>query len=430
MSQDFRKSAPETRVIKNFPVPKIEESQWVEGQRHYISHTDSLGVVKIMLWFPNGISEQKSSFIATAAYELISSGGKGKSEKDIIGYLDHLGATVQFDCELYGATATIRCSKETAIDVFKWVTQTILDCEYPDREFENYKLIKRASIERKMQTPQYWSAKIASENYYGKDHLLGKHGSLADIDGLKKEDVLAFHMEHIDLGKSMLLVAGDCDEILGKELLSIHNEFFTQKFDLKIGEAKIETNKTFEGILTHELPNSSQVSLQLMKHIGKLEEIDLHKFTLLNMVLGGYFGSRLMQEIREEKGLTYGIGSYFRPAMDGRSWIISGEMNSDNAQLALENVIEIMEKLRTDLIDNEELERAKRYYSGQFRSGFDGPFSSAAKMQQIIMRNYSNHFYANTLEEIWNITAEELLEVAKIYLDPNTFIKVMAGKIN
>lgn len=429
MNQDFRKSAPETRVIKSFPVPKIEESQLVEGQRHFISHTESLGVVKMMLWFPNGISEQKSSFIATAAYELIMSGGKGKTEKDIIGYLDHLGANVQFDCELYGATATIRCSKDTAVDVLKWVTKTILDCEYPDREFENYKLIKRASIERKMQTPQYWSAKIATENYYGKEHLLGKHGTLNDIDELKKEDVVAFHMEHIHLGKSMLLVAGDCDENLGKELLSIHNEFFTEKFDLKIGEAQIDSSPNFEGIIKHELPNSTQVSLQLLKHIGKLEELDLHKFTLLNMVLGGYFGSRLMQEIREEKGLTYGIGSYFRPAMDGRSWIISGEMNSDNAQLALDNVIEIMEKLRTEPIGNDELERAKRYYSGQFRSGFDGPFSSAAKIQQIIMRKYTNSFYENTLAEIWNITPMQLMEVAKNYLDPNSFIKVMAGKI-
>jgi predicted Zn-dependent peptidase len=148
------------------------------------------------------------------------------------------------------------------------------------------------------------------------------------------------------------------------------------------------------------------------------------------MVLGGYFGSRLMQEIREEKGLTYGIGSYFRPAMDGRSWIISGEMNSENADLALSCVVEIMEKLRSEIIDIEELERAKRYYSGQFRSGFDGPFSSAAKIQQRIMRNYSDTFYKDTLSAIWNTTPEEILEVAQNYLDPNTFIKVMSGKVN
>ena len=430
MSQTFRKIAPETRVIKSFPVPQITESHLVNGQRHYISHTDSLGVVKMMLWFPNGISVQKSSFIATAAYELLMSGGDGKTEKEIIGYLDHLGATVQFDCELYGATATIRCSKERASEVLKWVTNHIIKCAYPQRDFENYLLIKRASMERKMQTPQYWSAKLASENYYGKEHLLGKHGRLEDIDSLKREDVVEYHMEHIHPGKSMLLVAGDCDEKLGAELLSIHNEYFKENFDFKIGEANLKGMNEFTEIIKHSLRNSTQVSLQLLKHIGYLEETDLHKFTLLNMVLGGYFGSRLMQEIREEKGLTYGIGSYFRTAMDGRSWVISGEMNSENADLALECVIEIMHNLRIEKIDNEELERAKRYYSGQFRSGFDGPFSSAAKIQQKIMRQYSDNFYENTLKEIWNVSPEEILEVAQNYLDPNTFIKVMAGKVN
>lgn len=429
MSQEFRKVAPLTRTIKSFPVPEIQESFWVEGQRHFISHTDSLGVVKMMLWFPHGISEQKHSFVASAAYELLLSGGNGKTEKDIVGYLDHLGANVQFDCELYGATATIRCSKERAVEVLKWVTDHILSCEFPEKEFDNYRLIKKASIERKMQTPQYWSSRIASENYYGSEHLLGKHGKLEDVENLKRNDVIAFHKEHIHPGKSMLLVAGDCNNVLGNELLSIHNEYFKEKFNLQIGQANIASRLHSDTIYTHELPNSTQVSLQLLKHVGHLEEHDLHKFTLLNMVLGGYFGSRLMQEIREEKGLTYGIGSYFRPAMDGRSWIISGEMNSENAQLALDCVIEIIEKLRNTLIDSEELERAKRYYSGQFRSGFDGPFSNAAKVQQRIMRNYSETFYKDTLSAIWTITPEEILEVAKNYLDPNTFIKVMAGKI-
>lgn len=430
MSQDFRNLAPETRTIKSFPVPQIQESSIVEGQRHFISHTESLGVVKIQLWFPHGISEQPASFVGSAAYELLTSGGNGKTEKEIIDYIDHLGANVQFDCELYGATATIRCSKDSAVNVMKWIYETILSCEYPEREFENYKLIKRASIERKMQTPQYWSGRMATENYYGKEHLLGKHGSLESIDELSRDEVRAFHMKHIHPGNSMLLVAGDCDEVLAKDLLSIHQRYFKEKFDLKIGEANIDNNRQYSDVLKHELPNSTQVSLQLIKHIGHLPENDLHKFTLLNMVLGGYFGSRLMQEIREEKGLTYGIGSYFKPAMDGRTWIISGEMNSENAQLALDCVVDIMNQLRTQPVELGELEKAKRYYSGQFRSGFDGPFSAASKVQQKIMRNYSDSFFENTLEHIWNITPKEILEVAQNYLDPNTFIKTMAGKVN
>jgi len=136
-----------------------------------------------------------------------------------------------------------------------------------------------------------------------------------------------------------------------------------------------------------------------------------------------------MQEIREQKGLTYGISSYFRPAMQGRSWIISGEMNSNNAHLALDCTLEIMEKIRTSLVSDEELEKAKRYYSGQFRTGFDGPFSIASKVQQKILSNYSDNFFADTLDHIWQITPQQIKTVAQNYLDPKSFIKVMSGKI-
>jgi zinc protease len=259
--------------------------------------------------------------------------------------------------------------------------------------------------------------------------LLGKHGNLEEIESLKKSDILAYHSQFIHPGNSMLLVAGDCNSTLEKNLKTLHDSYFQSKFQINIDSEDINTNRNFTDNIYYDLPNSSQISLQLIKHVGYMHESELHKFTLLNMILGGYFGSRLMQEIREEKGLTYGIGSYFRPAMQGRSWIISGEMNSTNAQLALDCTLEIMEKLRTELVSEEELEKAKRYYSGQFRSGFDGPFSIAAKVQQKILRNYSDVFFADTLEHIWNITPEQIQTIAQNYLDPKSFIKVMAGKI-
>jgi predicted Zn-dependent peptidase len=428
MNQLQRKNPPNTRTIKSFPVPEIQEKP-SEKQRLFVSNTENLGVVKMMLWFPHGKSTQKSSFIADAAYSLLLSGGNGKSEKEIIDYLDHLGASINIDCEIFGATATIRCAKECALSVLEWIVNHMIHAEYPDREFENYKLIKKASVERKMQTPQYWAGRLASENYYGSEHLLGKHGNLEEIESLKKSDILAYHSQFIHPGNSMLLVAGDCNSTLEKNLKTLHDSYFQSKFQINIDSEDINTNRNFTDNIYYDLPNSSQISLQLIKHVGYMHESELHKFTLLNMILGGYFGSRLMQEIREEKGLTYGIGSYFRPAMQGRSWIISGEMNSTNAQLALDCTLEIMEKLRTELVSEEELEKAKRYYSGQFRSGFDGPFSIAAKVQQKILRNYSDVFFADTLEHIWNITPEQIQTIAQNYLDPKSFIKVMAGKI-
>jgi predicted Zn-dependent peptidase len=147
------------------------------------------------------------------------------------------------------------------------------------------------------------------------------------------------------------------------------------------------------------------------------------------MVFGGYFGSRMMQELREKQGLTYGISSFFRPLWKGRSWEVSGEMNSENKDKALNGVKQIIQTLQSEKIPENELNRAKTYYLGVFRSGFDGPFANANKSITSLVREYSSEFYQNTLEQILDIQPDELMTLAQKEMDTNSFIKVVAGKL-
>jgi predicted Zn-dependent peptidase len=177
------------------------------------------------------------------------------------------------------------------------------------------------------------------------------------------------------------------------------------------------------------MKNSSQVSMFMMKHIGVIDEPTQHRLTLLNLMLGGYFGSRLMQELRENQGLTYGIGSSFRPTYNERAWTVSGEMNSTNAEKALEETLKIMHEFSRTKVTTDELEKAKRYYSGSFRSGFDGPFSSLIKCQNLIIRNLNTDHYRKTLKNIWETDPNQILETANQYLNPKEFQLSLAGDI-
>ncbi len=425
---NFRSNRPEVRTIKTFDVPEYKERKSKKGQRYFHQHTPDLGVLRISIWFNAGIKDQIKPMQTAAAMELLLSGGCGRTEKEIIQHIEHLGASVNTDYSLVGSVLNIRCSKSVASEVLKWVEEHIYGAEYPESEFENYLPVKLASLERKMQTPSYWSDRISRELYYGKSSLLGKFADLEDVENLTRDDLVAFHAKHLQLGKTMLFVSGDCTEELLEELLSIHDSYFTEAFSLNVEEDDI-AHFVSPTVVKHPVKNTSQASMVLLKHIGTIDEKTQHQMTLLNMVLGGYFGSRLMQELREKQGLTYGIGSHFRHTLQGRTWIISGEMNSDNAELALTKTIEIMNQLKEELISAEELDKAKRFFSGQFRSGFDGPFSAVAKYQQTILRNHTSMYYKNTLDAIWNTTAEDLKLLANNVLDEKTFVKVIAGQV-
>jgi len=428
MIHEFRSERPDVRTIKTFDIPHFGEVLSPKGQRYFHQHTADLGVLRISIWFPSGIKEQEKPLQTAGAMELLLAGGCGRTEKEIIQHIEHLGASVSTDYSLLGSVLNIRCSSKVAAEVLHWVEQHVEGAEYPQNEIDNYLPVKYASLERKMQTPGYWSDRISRESYYGSSSLIGKFADLEDILNLTREDLVSFHAKHLQLGKSMLFVSGDCNEELLNELLKIHDQYFIEPFSLHIPEEEIAGSWEAAPI-KHHVKNTSQASMVLLKHIGKIDEITQYRLTLLNMVLGGYFGSRLMQELREKQGLTYGINSYFRPALVGRTWIVSGEMNSDNADLALTKTLEILKEMKENLISEDELEKAKRFFSGQFRSGFDGPFSAAAKLQQTILRNHSSMYYSNTLNAIWSTTPEDLKLLANNVLDENTFVKVISGAV-
>lgn len=430
MIDSHRNFAPDIRKISQFAVPDIDWKINRNGQSYYHHYTPEIGVVIMVLWFPKGIINQVKNFQCTASFEMLFSGSETKTEKEIIGYIDHLGASISTESSVLTSSITIRSTTEKAKLVLQWIIDNINDATYPQDEFSNYVPVKKASIERKMQSPNYWADRIAKENYYGKNNILGTFGDIVDLIQLTREDLIQFKQKHIRLSESMFLISGDCDEALLNDLLAIQyteNDHSTFKIETPLTLLNIEIP---ESPLVHSMENVSQASMCLLKHIPPVEEEEIHKLTLLNLVLGGYFGSRLMQELREKRGLTYGINSHFRPALNGRTWIISGEMNSENAKLALSLTLEIMETLANQLISDEELEKAKSYFSGQFRAGFDGPFSNMHKCQHLILRDHSKSYFKDTLTHIWNITPEDILHTAKNVFQNNTFIKVIAGNIS
>jgi predicted Zn-dependent peptidase len=104
-------------------------------------------------------------------------------------------------------------------------------------------------------------------------------------------------------------------------------------------------------------------------------------------------------------------------------------MNTSNVDQALEAILEIMNGMITNPPAGEELERAKRYYSGQLRSSFDGPFAMTQKLKNLFVRNYSFQHYDTALKSIWTATTDDLCRIADNYLHPESFNTVLAGDV-
>ena len=434
MTTSFRATRPQAKTIESLALKNLTIENLRTGHPVFLGEPSSIGVVRVELFWPAGTKQQTTPYQASLAVDLLLSGDEFHSEYDVIRYLDHLGATHSTETNLLGSSLVFRCAKKHVNDVANWVFKHVHAASYPITEFENAVMIRRGSLERQQQTPKYWSSRIAQESLYGKSHVLGAHGNLSDYQTIERGHLMDFKKQHLALNGIMLLVSGDYDQETVEHLEGILNEFpscgFKINFDPNDSNPSLECqqrNNQTPLIINHPIENTSQTSLQMVSHIVPKNQNERHRLTLLNLVLGGYFGSRLMQILREDRGLTYGIGSYFRPAFQNYTWTISGELNSTHIKESIECIGEIFQSLKQNKINDEELYKIKQYYAGQFRSGFDGPFAMNSKVRHLIYHGLPTDYYNAILPSIWAITAEEIMETANNYLHTTSFITVLSG---
>jgi zinc protease len=152
---------------------------------------------------------------------------------------------------------------------------------------------------------------------------------------------------------------------------------------------------------------------------------DFTKAQVLNNVFGGFFGSRLMSNIREEKGYTYGIYSYLENHIQESAWVISTEAGRDVCEATIVEVYKEMEELRNEIVEEDELLLVRNYMIGSILGDLDGPFHIINRWKTIILTDLpEDHFYRQ-IETIKTVTAEELQQLANKYLQPEKFYELV-----
>jgi predicted Zn-dependent peptidase len=244
-------------------------------------------------------------------------------------------------------------------------------------------------------------------------------------------------------------------QITADKLRDFHREFYTKRpfkifisgkfpsniqeiLDAHFGHHKI--NRKANGSLNCKAQPSPENhhfvqkkdALQHAIRIGKTlfnkHHPDFIKMQVVNTILGGYFGSRLMTNIREDKGYTYGIGSSLLSLQHDGIFTIATEVGTDVKDQALEEIAKEIEKLRTELVPDEELKLVKNYILGTFLRSADGPFALSELLKSVVDYELTLDYFEDFLETVKSITANQIKDLAVKYLDPSTMVTLVVGK--
>lgn len=171
-------------------------------------------------------------------------------------------------------------------------------------------------------------------------------------------------------------------------------------------------------------PNGVQGAIRIARPFPNRHHPDFIKVQILNNIFGGFFGSRLMSNIREDKGYTYGIHSFLENHIQQSAWVISTEAGRDVCDATIAEVYKEMERLCKEPVSEAELHLVRNFMMGSILGDLDGPFQIIARWKNYILNNLTEAYFYNSIKTIRTISAEELQQLAAKYLDAKDFYQL------
>ncbi|MCC6817343.1 MAG: insulinase family protein [Bacteroidia bacterium] len=413
-----RQQAPELISIKNIHT----------GFPHSVNNLYRInseeGVFKLEIVFPNagyGLADNK--FHALYGMDLLLSGTSKHNASQISESLDLLGSYVFKNSDYYNASITIYGLNEHLSECLNIVKNSMENCIYPKNELDTYKNVKISELNINLNKTSFLANRAINELLFGSNHPYSIKSNPELIQSIQSEDLLKFKNTY--LNEPYFIFTGprstDIESILntnGYKLGLYSNEHRVEAFPNGIEFSQVIEKK-----------GSTQNSIRLGKILPARTDSDYFKISLFNLILGGYFGSRLMKNIREEKGLTYGIHSSISPFKGYSIFKISSECNSNLTEIVKEEIGKEIEKLQTELISDEELTVARNYLLGNMLRNFDGAFNISERFKSYLELDTEPNYYENYFDSINKITASEVLEIANNYFDIKTLKYCISGEL-
>lgn len=401
-----------------------EHSTLDNGVPVYTINAGAQEVTLIEMVFYAGNCYEDQNIIAGTANHLLKNGTSKRSAFEINEHFEYYGAYLNRQCFNETANITLHCLNKHLENVLPVIGELITDSVFPEEELAIYKQNQIQRLKVSLQKCDFVANRFIDKYLYGFNHPYGRYTSVEDFNALQRQQIIDFYNHYYRNGKCIIFVAGKLPRNLQQQLNKTFGHLPLNKLDL----AKKDHTITYADKKKHHIINDEngvQGAIRIARPFPNRRHPDFTKAQVLNNVFGGFFGSRLMSNIREDKGYTYGIHSYFQNHVQQSAWMVSTEAGRDVCEATMREVYKEMKGLREELVDEEELLLVRNYMMGSILGDLDGPFQIIARWKNYILHGLTDAYFYNAINTIKTVTAEELKQLAEKYLNPEAFYELV-----
>ncbi len=419
-----RTIAPDIKdaIAFNLQLKNAEQYKLDNGIPVYSINAGEQEVTMIELVFFAGNTYEDKNIVAGTANFLLKNGTSKKSAFEINEHFEYHGAYLNRSCSNETATITLHCLNKHLNNILPVVEEMITDSIFPEAELAVYKQNQIQRLKVSLMKCDFVANRLIDEHLYGFHHPYGRYTSIADYEALEREEIIKFYKEYYQHGKCIIFVAGKLPGDIQEQLNATFGKLHAGEKQEKIILTTQAKEKKYRVIND---PNGVQGAIRLARPFPNRHYPDFMRVQVLNSLFGGFFGSRLMSNIREDKGYTYGIHSYFENHVQESGWMISTEAGRDVCEATISEIYKEMQILREELVDEEELLLVRNFMIGSILGDLDGPFQIIARWKNYVLNNLDENFFYKSIETIKTISAEEIRVLAQQYLVPEDFYELV-----
>lgn len=424
----IRKQQPSIQSIEKINLVQPQHSNLDNGIPVYLLNSGSQELVKIEFLFNAGVYHQSKKLQASLTNKMLSKGTTSYSSFEIAETIDNLGAYLSSQITHDHSSVAIYVLNKHIYSILPVLKEIITDPVFSDNEFSV--LINKLKQEFiiNLEKVKFLASINFTNLIFGNDHPYGWMSVIGDFENITVNDLKDSYQKNYSPTNCTIIVSGKIENGITKQLNNVFGCLKDKNTPHVISEYHIKHHSGKKQKI--EKANAVQSAIRIGKSLFNKSHNDYIGMQFLNTVLGGYFGSRLMSNIREDKGYTYGIGSSLVSLKKSGYFSISTEVGSQYTNTAIDEIFKEINRLKTEKINDTELDLVKNYLLGQLIRGLDGPFALHEKFKSVFIHDMEIGYYEKFIKEIMSMKPSRLIELANKYWEKDTFTELIVGKSN
>lgn len=425
IDQPFRLTPPPSGDIRLPDIPPHSVRLLPNGVRLCVFRGGAQPVVKVEVCVCGGTLRSTRAAVARAASALLTEGTEAHSAQEIAETLDFFGASIVPSCSLSRASLSAVCLQRDARKVVDLLYEILSRPAYPDEELDIYKAQEVQNLEVQKMRSASIASRLIAQTLYDDGDRRARFATRESFETLTPALLREFHREAYVPNNAWVFVSGrpsDGDV-----------EFIAETFGSEAwasGDSWEPPSPMFRPATRREMVehDGEQTSVRIARPLFDRKHPDFIPFQLVNAAFGGYFGSRIMQNVREKLGLTYGIYSAIAVGNYCGTHSISSEVKTGSHEVVVDEVFREMRRMADGLLSKREMQTLRGYLLSEILRNFDTVFTTADAIFDLLLHGVDTSVFVQLYDAVRGLGEEEIRSVAARWLVPEEYSVVCVGK--